>query len=83
MPTGKVKWWRNENGLGFIETESSQVMVFVHHLDIEGPRFQHLTEGEIVSFEIEQTEKGPMAKHVKKLGKSGTLPVKAPTASAE
>ena len=65
MAKGKVKWWDNKKGLGFIAQESGQD-VFVHHTAIDGEGFKTLHEGEEVIFEIVASEKGPKAEHVQR-----------------
>ncbi len=65
MASGKVKWWDNSKGFGFISQESGQD-VFVHHSAILGEGFKTLREGEEVIFEIVASEKGPKAEHVQK-----------------
>jgi cold shock protein len=68
MASGKVKWWDNTKGFGFIAQESGQD-VFVHHSSILGEGFKTLHEGEDVVFEIVASEKGPKAEHVQKAQK--------------
>jgi cold shock protein len=63
MASGKVKWWDNKKGFGFISQEAGQD-VFVHHTAIVGPGFKTLHEGEEVIFEIIASEKGPKAENV-------------------
>ncbi|QCQ23278.1 cold-shock protein [Desulfoglaeba alkanexedens] len=65
MAEGRVKWFNDKKGYGFIETENGDD-VFVHYSAIEGSGFRSLTEGEKVSFEVEQTSKGPQAVNVKR-----------------
>ena len=63
MPTGKVKWFSDAKGYGFIETESGDV--FVHHAEVMMEGFRTLTEGQEVEFEIKQGDKGPAASQVR------------------
>jgi len=63
MARGKVKWWDNKKGLGFIAQDGGQD-VFVHHTAILGNGFKTLREGEEVIFEIVASEKGPKAEKV-------------------
>ncbi len=65
MAKGKVKWFNDSKGFGFIETEEGGD-VFVHQSDIQSEGFRSLAEGEEVTFEIEQGEKGPRAVNVTK-----------------
>jgi CspA family cold shock protein len=65
MATGKVKWFNNTKGYGFITAEDG-TDVFVHHSDIQGEGFKSLDEGDAVEFEITQGEKGPKASNVRK-----------------
>ncbi len=60
MASGKVKWFDNKKGFGFIAQDAGQD-VFVHHTCIEGEGFKTLREGELVSFELMASEKGPKA----------------------
>ncbi len=66
MANGKVKWFNDSKGFGFIESEDG-TDVFVHHSDIEGDGFKTLAEGQSVEFEVVAGEKGPRASCVKKL----------------
>jgi CspA family cold shock protein len=65
MASGKVKWWDNSKGFGFISQDGGQD-VFVHHTSIDGEGFKTLHEGEDVIFEIVASEKGPKAEHVQR-----------------
>jgi len=64
MAEGKVKWFNDKKGYGFIETEDGRD-VFVHFSAIEGSGFKSLSEGEKVSFDVENGAKGPQAVKVK------------------
>jgi CspA family cold shock protein len=65
MVQGRVKWFNDSKGYGFIEVEGAED-VFVHHTAIEGEGFKTLAEGELVEFEVGQGDKGPQALNVKK-----------------
>ncbi|HOB39556.1 MAG: cold shock domain-containing protein [Limnochordia bacterium] len=64
--TGRVKWFSAEKGYGFIECEDGED-VFVHFTAIQGSGFRTLNEGEEVSFEIVQGDRGPQAANVVRL----------------
>ena len=66
MANGIVKWFSNKKGYGFTEQENGGD-VFVHHSAINGAGFKTLAEGDKVTFDIEQGEKGPAAVNVTKL----------------
>jgi CspA family cold shock protein len=66
MVRGKVKWFNEKKGYGFIEREDGGD-VFVHFSAIKGDGFKTLTEGQSVEFEIIQGEKGPQAANVVKV----------------
>ncbi|AOV06594.1 cold-shock protein [Sporosarcina ureilytica] len=65
MEQGKVKWFNAEKGFGFIEREDGDD-VFVHFSAIQGEGFKTLEEGQDVTFEIEQGERGLQASNVEK-----------------
>lgn len=64
--TGKVKWFNESKGFGFIEQDNGKD-VFVHFSAIQGSGFKTLTEGQRVSFEVTQGQKGPQASNVQPL----------------
>ena len=66
MAEGRVKWFNDGKGYGFIETDSGHD-VFVHFSAIEGDGFKSLAEGDQVSFDEEQGAKGPQAARVRRL----------------
>jgi len=66
MARGKVKWFNDQKGYGFITPESGND-VFVHQKSIQGEGFRSLAEGQEVEFEIEQGPKGEQATKVVKL----------------
>jgi len=66
MAEGKVKWFNNTKGFGFIE-QSGGKDLFVHHSAIQGEGFKSLAEGDLVSFDVVQEAKGPAADNVRKL----------------
>ncbi len=65
MATGKVKWFNDTKGFGFIEADDG-TDVFVHHSDIQGEGYKTLSEGEAVEFQVIQGGKGPKATNVRK-----------------
>ncbi|CAH0346056.1 cold-shock protein [Bacillus sp. CECT 9360] len=65
MEQGKVKWFNAEKGFGFIEREGGDD-VFVHFSAIQGDGFKSLEEGQDVTFEVEQGQRGPQASNVQK-----------------
>ena len=67
MASGKVKWFNNAKGYGFIEQEGGSD-VFVHYSAIQGSGYRSLEEGQQVEFEISQGPKGPQAANVRPTG---------------
>ncbi|KOP83039.1 CspA family cold shock protein [Cytobacillus eiseniae] len=65
MNTGKVKWFNAEKGFGFIESSEGQD-VFVHFSAIQSEGFKTLEEGQAVTFEIVEGNRGPQAANVEK-----------------
>ncbi len=66
MAKGKVKWFNDSKGFGFITAEDG-TDAFVHYGDIQGDGFRSLAEGEAVEFEMTQGPKGPKAVNVRKM----------------
>ena len=64
MSTGKVKWFNQEKGFGFITNDEDGKDIFVHFSAINAEGFKTLEEGQIVEFEINETDRGPQAQIV-------------------
>lgn len=67
MARGKVKWFDDRKGYGFITPDDGGKDVFVHHTAIKSEGFRTLGEGQAVEFEIQQGPKGPQAANVTKV----------------
>ncbi len=65
MATGKVKWFNDSKGFGFIEVDDG-TDAFVHHNEIQGEGYKSLAEGETVEFDLVKAEKGPKATNVRR-----------------
>ncbi|MCC7349511.1 MAG: cold shock domain-containing protein [Phycisphaerales bacterium] len=66
MATGKVKWFNEQKGFGFISSEQNGKDVFVHHTVIEGQGFRTLADGETVEYEADEGPKGWKATRVRR-----------------
>lgn len=65
VATGKVKWFNEKKGFGFIVPDDASEDVFVHHSKIAAEGFRTLNEGQAVEYEVAQGKKGPEATNVK------------------
>jgi len=65
LAEGIVKWFSEKKGYGFIEQDEGRD-IFVHYSSINIPGFKTLAEGERVSFDVEKSDRGPVAKNVNK-----------------
>ncbi|MDL2269699.1 cold shock domain-containing protein [Desulfosarcina sp. OttesenSCG-928-A07] len=65
MANGTVKWFNDKKGYGFINEEQGRD-IFVHFSAIDMPGFKTLSEGDVVIFDVEESDRGPEAKNVKK-----------------
>ena len=66
MASGRVKWFDNKKGFGFIVKDESGEDVFEHHTAISGDGFKTLNEGEVVNFELIESDKGLKAQNVQR-----------------
>ena len=64
MATGTVKWFNSEKGFGFIEQQDGGPDVFAHYSNIAGSGYRELLEGQQVSFDLTQGQKGPQAENI-------------------
>jgi CspA family cold shock protein len=64
MPEGVVKWFSSEKGYGFITPDDGSKDLFVHFSEIQGSGYRSLDEGQRVSFEAQEGQKGPQAAQV-------------------
>ncbi|MCL2700072.1 MAG: cold-shock protein [Phycisphaerae bacterium] len=73
MSKGKVKWFNDTKGFGFIMMDGENRDVFVHHSAIRTEGFRTLLEGEAVEFELVDGPKGPKAENVMRTSGSGAV----------
>ena len=81
--TGTVKWFNAGKGYGFIERDNGEGDVFVHYSAINGAGFKTLDEGQRVTFDVVESDKGPQAQDVEALGESATSFSTEPEASED
>ena len=67
MPKGKVKWFNNQKGFGFIVTEENSGDIFVHYSTIQGDGYKTLNAGQDVEFDLIKSDKGDQAQNVVKV----------------
>ena len=65
MPTGRVKWFNEHKGFGFITPDDGSDDLFVHHTEIKVDGYRSLHEDQEVEFEVGQGDKGPTANNVR------------------
>ena len=77
MSTGTVKWYNARKGFGFVEQEGGEKDIFVHASAVKTAGLRRLQEGQKISFDIEDSPKGPNAINIKSLSESesnGSVP---------
>jgi len=67
MATGTVKWFNSDKGYGFIAPDDGSADVFAHFSAIQGSGYRSLDEGDKVTFDVEQGQRGPQAQNIVKL----------------
>jgi len=67
MSKGTVKWFNESKGFGFITQDDGGADVFAHYSEIQGDGFKSLAEGDAVSFDVVDGDKGPKATNIVKL----------------
>ncbi|WP_424245657.1 CspA family cold shock protein [Elusimicrobium posterum] len=67
MAQGKIKWFNDQKGYGFITPDDGSQDLFAHYQEIQGEGFKTLAEGQSVEFEVANSEKGPKAVNIRKI----------------
>ena len=67
MAKGKVKWFNDQKGFGFITPEDGSADLFAHFQEIQSDGFKSLAEGQEVEFEVSSSDKGPKATKIRKI----------------
>lgn len=83
MSKGKVKWFSNTRGYGFILADGSDKDIFFHHSSIQMEGYRTLKEGDAVEFELVDGPKGPKAENVAKAEAPPPAPTPAPPAAQD
>ena len=74
MASGRIKWWDNKKGFGFILQDSGKD-IFVHYSNISGKGFKTLNPGEEVTFDLIDSDKGPKAQNVQRVDEPAPSPL--------
>jgi CspA family cold shock protein len=78
MPSGRIKWFNATKGYGFIQSEASCEDIFVHFSELQMEGFKTVRESMDVTFDLDLTGKGPMARQVRLAGQEACSASKAP-----
>ena len=73
VKVGKIKWFNNEKGYGFVEGKTEDDDIFVHYSAIKQDGYKSLNEGQLVEYELLETDKGLQAINVKEVSNATVL----------